>query len=180
MPVPLGFWAVAGAGAAGGETFELISTAYGTGSNNTVTFSSIPSYYKHLQIRMVVRSTTNDYVAKLTGFNGDTGSNYAFHRLIAGNGSIQATASSSQAYIWTAIVRNAANIASTQIIDILDYANTSKNKTVRIFGGESQSDSQVQLNSGLWLNTAAISSLSLVASGNWTSDSRFSLYGIRG
>jgi hypothetical protein len=181
MPFSLGYWAAAGAGGGGGGAgaYEQIATAFGTGSSNTVTFSSIPSTYKHLQVRMAVRVSTADGVAKMQ-LNGDGGSNYAFHRLIGNGSTVASSASSGQTFIWTAITMDNANAASGQIMDILDYANTSKNTTTRLLGGLAISGGQVQLNSGLWLNTAAVTSISFIGYSNWTSDSRFSLYGIRG
>ncbi len=69
-------------------SYESIATASGNGSSATITFSSIPSTYTHLQIRAITRDTSalNDsYGAKLK-INSDTGSNYTSHYLL-GTGS---------------------------------------------------------------------------------------------
>ena len=66
------------------------------------------------------------------------------------------------------------------VMDFLDYASTVKNKTVRAIGGAPQAaDADIYLSSGLWVSTAAISSISIVDrwSSNFTTTSRFSLYG---
>ena len=61
-------------------SFESIATATGTGSNSTLTFSSIPQTYKHLQIRVMSRgNAATDQDNLLIRFNGDTGSNYNSH-----------------------------------------------------------------------------------------------------
>jgi len=76
----------------------------------------------------------------------------------------------------------AANIYAVSVIDILDYANTSKNKTIRALDGmDANGSGQVILNSGLWINTAAITSVTLQASASsFTTASHFALYGIKG
>ena len=67
--------------------------------------------------------------------------------------------------------------------DILDYSSTSKYKTTRSLGGWSDNTAgQPQLNSALWLNANAISSITIGVGGGtvMTVNSIFSLYGIRG
>ena len=60
--------------------FESISTVSGTGSNSSVTFSSIPADYQHLQIRWISKST-NAGSFNWLNFNSDTSSVYANHYL---------------------------------------------------------------------------------------------------
>jgi hypothetical protein len=167
--------------------FESIATATGTGSSGTITFSSIPSTYKHLQIRMMASNTnaSTGWSGLLVRFNSDSGTNYTRHYL-----SGQGTAASAGA--GTALtsafndnfVSRAGNTSTlaTGILDIHDYASTSKYKTVRGIGGIDLNGSGViNLTSNLWLNTAAITSISLVAEqDNWTTTTKFALYGIKG
>jgi hypothetical protein len=114
-------------GAAPTDYESIATTTVGAGGAASVTFSSIPSTYSHLQIRLMGRTNraaTLDNV-KIT-FNSDTGANYKAHYL-AGDGST--------AYAnVTSVSPNAVGIgyvsASTAFIvsvcDILDYANTNK------------------------------------------------------
>jgi hypothetical protein len=132
-----------------------------------------------LQLRYVANGRS---VHELREFNGDTGNNYAFHRLLGDAGSVQSTASTGQAFIWTPASTTTANIFSAGIVDFLDYTSSSKNTTLRILGGRAEGTGQIALHSGLWLNTAALTSFK-VNSGSTTqfiTGSRFSLYGIRG
>lgn len=191
MPFSLGFWAAAGAGGGAAGAFEQIETVSLTGSQSSVTFSSIPSTYKHLQVRMAVRTdaagSTEDN-SGLIEFNGDTtNGNYAGHYL-SGNGS---GVNSSGTSFKIGTIRNIATSLNTSsaysahIIDLLDYTSTNKNKTVRSFSGQHNSTYSaygVALTSLLWLNTSAVTSFTLKpASGqNWVSGSRFTLYGIKG
>lgn len=171
----IGFWAAAGAGGAAGA-YELISSTILTGTSTSITFSSIPSTYKHLQVRMVAGGVG---VANINKFNSDTGSNYTFHRLLGDAGAVQSGAVPGQTFFWTPALSTTSNIFGAVIIDILDYASSSKNTTVRMFGGVPEGTGQVALNSGVWLNTAALTQFSIEGS-TFSVGSRFSLYGVKG
>jgi hypothetical protein len=171
-------WAPAGA-------YDALATVTPSGTG-IVTFAGIPSGYKHLQIRTLMRNTGggSGEQSVLITMNGDTGGNYATHRL-TGNGS----AAGAQSYTsGTAIVPyfnpengTTSNVYGVYVIDLLDYANTSKNKTLRLLGGIDYNGSgTVGLISGAWFNTNAISSITFTSGGgNWTTESQFALYGIR-
>lgn len=180
--IPLGILSSSGGAPA---TMELISTAYGTGSSGTITFSSIPATYKHLQVRAVVKKDTAGAIEFGMQFNGDSGSNYLWHRL-TGNGSTVTSGwyggLGGASYLGYTDGSSTANIHAANIIDILDYASTTKNKTMRaLVGNYNASAGLIRLNSGAWLSTAAVNSITLTYGGyNFTSTSRFSLYGIKG
>jgi hypothetical protein len=68
------------------------------------------------------------------------------------------------------------------VTDILDYANTSKYKTVRTLTGiDVNGNGNIRLASGIWMNSPdAVSSITLTASsGNFNTYTTFSLYGIK-
>jgi hypothetical protein len=169
--------------------FESIATATGTGSSGTITFTSIPSTYKHLQIRYIGRYDGASVTANSTfTINSDTGANYAIHDLV-GNGSAASSggtaSTTSVRYARVAGSTATASVVAAGIIDIHDYASTSKYKTVRILSGvdgnAADTNYQISLRSGLWMNTNAITSLTFTtASGNWTTATQFALYGIKG
>jgi hypothetical protein len=183
----LGIFSAAGAGGlVAASDFEFISTANGTGSSGTITFSSISQDYKHLQVRYVGSNTTASETLLLR-FNGITTSVYAVHYLgyIGTDAFPGNAASQTQITLPTGIVRGDAgggeDNVSGGIIDILDYASTSKNTTVRTLYGCSGQSNQITLLSALYGQTTAVSSITLfTASGNFTTKSRFSLFGIRG
>ena len=177
MLMPLGLLSQGG-GAGGAGAFELIQTAYGTGSSGTISFTSIPATYTHLQLRITAR-TDGSGASTLMRFNSDSGSNYVLHYLYSGGSG----GSLSQTGIGANVTDSAASTGmySHLIVDLLDYANTNKNKTTRASDSYQAATSYAFMYSGLWLNTAAISTLTFAAvSGNFTTASRFSLYGIRG
>lgn len=183
----IGFWATAGAGGGVSNTaLELISTYYGSGSESTISFSSIPSTFKHLQLRIVARtSLVGNYYNFDMQLNGDTSTNYAFHQLYGNGSSVGAYGVSSVNRMRAGIFdgsTSTTNSFGVAIIDIPDYANTSKKKSIRSFNGNTGQPT-MNLFSGSWQSTAAISTITIMYNGgnlNPISGSRFSLYGVQG
>ena len=177
---------LAGVGAGPSGDFQSIATTtVGAGGQTTITFSSIPSTYKHLQLRLFGRATgSSDYATQYAVFNSDTGSNYAYHQLFAEGASFTSSASTSTSFIALQLFAgglSSANIFGGIIVDILDYADTNKFKTVRQLGGVDRSGSgYIILNSGLWRSTSAISSISMGTDGNFAQYTHAALYGIKG
>lgn len=165
---------------------SIATTTVGAGGSSSITFSSIPSTYKHLQIRAIYKvNNTNSGSSRIT-FNSDTGNNYASHYLLGNGSSASAGNVTSNSYIWGGIGDQSTSYFGAQIIDILDYANTNKNKTTRSLAGvDDNSSGTAALVSGVWLNTAAITTITLTPQSNTTPTntylqySHFALYGIR-
>ena len=168
--------------------YDSLATVNLSAATSSVTFAGIPAGYKHLQVRIMARATAATAEDQLIyTMNGDTGANYAFH-ILYGSGSGTPVA---QGYInETAIIPAARVPGSTAtsgiygvgIIDILDYANTNKFKTTRCLNGVDRNGAgTMYLASGLWRNTAAITSLSFTvqAGGNIDTYSSFALYGVK-
>lgn len=172
-------------------SYESIATyAVGSGGVSSVSFTSIPDTYKHLQVRAIVRTTyTSGTTHNLNmTINNDTGANYSFHQL-QGNGSAMNSYGENVNRTNCVQVLHMTTDASTSgmfgtaIIDILDYANTNKKRTVRSYKGQDQnnSDGTVGLHSYLYNSTTAISRLDFIpAVGNLTQYSHIALYGIKG
>ena len=158
--------------------YESIATANGTGASGVITFSSIAATYKHLQIRYIARSSSGGD-AYIT-LNGSTSASR--RHWLSGDGTSIGASTDTQGYVVpTTGSSNPANVMGVGVIDILDYADTNKNKVTRTLGGLDMSGSgYVILYSGLWITASAISSLSITAaSGSWTTASTFALYGIK-
>jgi len=174
-------------------SFESIATVtVGSGGASVIQFTSIPSTYTHLQIRGIARGTRTDYAIDqlYTRINGDTGSNYSWHWL-SGNGSSAGTdagsSSTSMNLGWFATNASASvtNAFGGFVLDILDYANTNKNKTLRILcgndlnGGGSPYTGTMVFASGLWISPSAITSISFDPSAaDFAQYSSFALYGV--
>ena len=171
--------------------YDSIATAtVGAGGAASVTFSSIPQGYTHLQIRGISRT---DVVATGAGrqamrINGDSGSNYAFHGILGDGASAYTDVSTSISFLHVAAAvfdSNTANVFQGCVIDILDYANTNKYKTTRsLYGWDANGSGDIGFYSGLWMSTSAITSLTIYARSNLTplfkQYSTFALYGIKG
>ena len=188
MPFSLGYWATAGAGGGGGGAgaYEQIATAFGTGSSGTITFDSIPQGYKHLQLRYTGRNTTTGNSQIFLRMNNVSTTVYSAHSLL-GNGSTvtspdsQANATEILFFEATMTSSNPQDAFHAGVIDLLDYASTSKNKTLRALYGGATAFNRICLRSGVFRSTAAVSRIDLITSGGfYTSTSRFSLYGIKG
>lgn len=172
--------------AAAGD-YESIQTVTLGSSQSTITFSSIPSTYKHLQIRSIAktdRAETDDYV--LMKLNGDTAANYSWH-ILRGNSSVALSAgvaNASNIRLEYAASGNsgASNIFAGSVLDILDYSDTNKYKTTRILNGiDLNGSGWIYFSSGNWRSTSAITSITLTPSfgTNFLQYSSFALYGIK-
>jgi len=160
---------------------SIATVNVGSGGSSTITFSSIPSTYSHLQVRfMSVNASAQSVIMQ---FNGDTGSNYAKHSLNGNGSSALGQGFATQSYFNLQGYRVAASTPNPVIgvVDILDYANTNKYKTTRMLSGfDANGSGEVSLNSGLWQSNSAISSIliRLESSGTINQYSHFALYGI--
>lgn len=156
---------------------------------SSVTFTNIPSIYAHLQLRALGRtSAAYDSDAINIRFNSDAGNNYAVHFLNGDAVNVSSTNNLTQSSIYVASRMPGATVTANSfgagIIDILDYANTNKLKTVRTFSGFEPNTSaavvRIAASSGLWASTSAITTLTVVAnSGLLQPNSQFALYGIK-
>ena len=172
------------------SSYESIASTVSTGSSNTITFSSIASTYASLQIRMISRQsgTYNGSNRVYMTFNGDTATNSAYH-FLQGTGSGTSAfgyANNNNCEIYNPTIVNGAtaNAFGAGIIDIHDYASTSKFKTVRYFCGADANTADtafdINLGSALWRSTSAINSISITTGGsNFMSGTTISLYGIK-
>jgi hypothetical protein len=157
------------------NSYESIATVtVGSGGAASVTFSSIPADYTHLQIRafMVGGSYTT------IRFNSDTTtSNYRNHWITGNGSSVSSSTNANNAYTPMSASAN----GYADIIDILDYANTNKYKTIRALEGyDNNGSGEVYLSSNLWMSTAAISSIVFTPNSSMSQYSQFALYGIKG
>ena len=163
--------------------FESIQTYVMTGAQSSVTFSSIPSTYKHLQVRIIGNvSTDGNLLMRVGNGSADSGSNYSWHQMYgAGSGSGGAVSGASSTQMYFASMTNGSNIFGASIIDILDYADTNKYKTIRgLDGYDANGSGVVDLASGSWRNTAAINTIEFRCAANFNQYSSFALYGIKG
>jgi hypothetical protein len=168
-------------------SFESIASATGTGSSGTITFSSIPATYTSLQIRGIIRGSFAASSLQLgIQINGLTSASYPTHGLRGDGSAASAVGYTAQNYIYGPTFTGStatSSVCGIVIIDIHDYASTTRNKTIRAIGGHDLNGSgNVQLWSGLYNDTTSITSISLspTAGGNFTTETQFALYGVKG
>jgi hypothetical protein len=157
--------------------YQSISTVtVGSGGQATVTFSSIPATYTHLQLRVMLPSSDEPRMR----FNSDSTTSYSRHGIYGTGASSAATyGAANETFDGISYISTSVNV---MITDILDYANTNKYKTTRTLSGNEENGSgTVALRSALWRNTSAITTITLTQtnSANFPQYSHFALYGIK-
>jgi hypothetical protein len=173
-----------------GAMFPLQVVTVGPSGASTVTFSNIPNTYSHLQVRSLAQTNRSGIGRDIVNINinNDTSSNYARHYL-AGDGS-SAVAGGSTSLTKGELVETGTTAGASFgafVVDLLDYANTNKYKTVRSFGGVDVNGTvggyggTINLYSTLWLSTSAITSIKLAPLNGtqFNQYSSFALYGIK-
>jgi hypothetical protein len=168
-------------------SYESIATyTVGVTPQSSITFSDIPQGYKHLQIRWIARQDTagqgdSEFQAR---FNSDSGANYKYHAIFGDGTTAYASAGGNTFFAAGRGVSAsiASNIYGVSVMDILDYTDTNKNKVTRILSGwDANGSGYMFLYSGLWVNTNAVTSITLLGdTGSFIQNSQFALYGIRG
>jgi hypothetical protein len=175
-----------GASAPAVGDFDCIAFAtVGGGGSSFFDFTGIPATYTHLQLRLMTKSTfAGNASALFIQFNNNTGANYAQHGL-GGDGAAAfayAVTSATATGGGFSAGSTASNTFGVAVADILDYKDANKYKTMRLMSGADFNGSgQIRMVSGLWQNTAAITSIKIYdANGGTLSQySHAALYGIK-
>ena len=170
----------AAGGGAGG--FDLLETTTLSTNTSSVTFSGLDSYsgYKHLQIRMIGRGESDSSI--FVRLNNDSGANYARHRIMGNGNSVFLTGNANQSggyRISNGLPDNTSltNEFGSAVIDILDSASPNKNTTLRALSGAASDYYNIQLSSGLWIDTAAVTTMMVYSGTQFSARTRISLYG---
>lgn len=184
----LGIWASQISGhlwAPAGAYDALATVTVPSGGAASITFAGIPTGYKHLQLRSLMRGTTAaGAIETYITYNGTSSNYYRGHQIYGQGGGVIADsdASTNNNYLmYSSAASTTSSVFTVSITDILDYANTSKNKTIRSLGGyDANGSGYILFRSGLWMNTSAISSMSITCgAGNFAEFSQFALYGVK-
>lgn len=159
--------------AAGNTYTQIASTTLGSAAA-TVTFSSIAGTYTDL-VLVVQGQDTTSYAGAQLRFNGDSGSNYS-QTIIYGDGTAAQSIRGSNVTEMNIGLTSTSGMPNN-IFQIMNYANTTTYKTA--LGRGNAPSNTLRAGVGLWRNTAAITSVTvLVAGDTWASGSTFNLYGI--
>ena len=170
-------------------TYDAIGTYTISGSSTaTITFSGLPTNYTDLAIAGSHRQTT-DNQSITASYNSDTGNNYAgnsFYSYYSTNYFIQGDAVSTPG---SSAIRNQAasgypaygNFAGLEMY-ITEYrSNKWKNclyRNTSATDNGSYLGTYISFGGTTWKNTAAITSITITATGIFSAGSEFTLYGI--
>lgn len=172
------------------NAFDSIATY--SGGVSSITFSSIPSTYTHLQIRGICRTNRADYQDVIgMQINTDSGNSYTWHYIVGNGSSIGKDGSGSSATypVWTSLIAGGSTDSNSYgpfMIDILDYKNTNKYKVGRQLSGMQDTGGtgtygRNMLGGFSWTSTSAITSIYLypIYGTSFSANSSFALYGIK-
>ena len=164
---------------------SIATTTVGSGGSASITFSSIPSTYTHLQVRYTSRSDSAGINQTLFRINSDTGSNYSSHLLYGDGSGVAAGSYTTDNYSRAGLQGGPSlttGIFGVGVIDILDYKNANKYKTIRTLSGiDANGSGYVWYTSSNWRSTSAITSLTFFSeNGNFIQNAQYALYGIKG
>lgn len=177
-----GQFAYAASTASTNSYFPIASYTVPSGGATSIIFAGIPQTFTHLQIRMTTITSTGGGggYAGYMELNGDTtATNYKSHGFEGYGVAVNAYAYSLPLMPWSVGVA-ATTGPGASIIDVLDYTNINKYKTVRGFGGyDANGTGYISLSSMLWMNTSAITSINFNRSGTtWAANMNVSIYGV--
>ena len=168
-----------------GAYFPLGTVTVGATPVASITFSSIPQTYTHLQFRLITRTNRN---TAEDGFritiNSDTNTaNYRSHVLYGDGASVVAQVITGVGWAGYYPTNSSSSVFGGGVIDFLDYANTNKGKTMRHLGGyDANGSGYIVFSSSLWTPTSAITSIQFTfdSGSSFTQYSQLALYGIKG
>jgi hypothetical protein len=164
------------------ESFDSIATQTLASNTTNITFSSIPSTYKDLHLRYVAKNVNSGLTDVGLTFNDDGGGNYSKSWIFSFDGAGPYESGNDSAISLGYTVGNDTSVYGAGLIDIPDYAVTTKNKTITYLTGNEKSSGNTTtliIGAGQWRNTAAISSIT-ISCATFATGSRFELYGIKG
>ena len=185
MPIIGRFGSLAGMGSLilpGGAMESIATITVGSGGASSISFSDIPGGFQHLQVRIVALMNGANQ-AVWTRFNDDSAANYSCHFLYGTGVAAAAGSRLSDGGIDAIFQPTSSGKEFCGVIDILDYANTSKHKVIRVLhGSDSNGAGYVGINSGSWRNTNAITKIHLsdqIGSSSFNQHTTAALYGLR-
>jgi hypothetical protein len=159
---------------AAGSTYTPIATTTVSGtSTSSVSFSSFSGY---TDLILVINGSVGSNCGLQMKFNSDSGSNYSFTRITGDGSSATSDRSSNATFMELGYYLSTAQ--NMNVIHIMNYSNSTTYKTVLNRASANTANIGAQAYAELWRSTAAITSLAVTASGNYSNGTTFTLYGI--
>ena len=160
------------------QTYTPIATYTAPSAQASYTFNSIPGTYTDLVLIATSASSLGTGYGLRMRFNSDSGSNYSWTHLLGTGSAANSNRGSNNSSILIGY-SPAAIGGNTVIVNVQNYSNSTTYKTS--IARANEADYRVGAIAGLWRNTAAITSLTLLdeGGGNLLTGSTFTLYGIK-
>lgn len=163
----------------------IFTQVVGAGTPGNLTFNNIPQTFTDLKLVTSTRdSSSSDFNVSYLRFNNETtGTNYSDTLIIGYNNtnffSSRITNASYISDFWTDGNNATASTFASADFYIPNYRSSNFKSVIIDSASEvnSASGNTLSLTAGLWRNTAAITSLTLISSG-YIANSTFTLYGI--
>lgn len=161
-------------------TYENIATTTLSSASSTITLSSIPGTFTDLRLVMVgIPKTSIGSLIAQVRFNSDTGTNYSMTNLIGDGSSASSLRTTNSTRLQPEGFVTTGPMFFT--MDVFSYAG-STNKTVLITNSTDRNGAGiVNRAAGLWRNTSAITTITLVGDGGYEYDTgtKVTLFGIK-
>jgi hypothetical protein len=149
------------------QNITLASTA------TSVVFGSIPATFRDL--RLIVDAATTAEGNLQIRVNGDTGNNYAQIRMSAYSSGRSSTSITTNSVVTNAATGLQTTARAINVYDIIDYSVTDKHKTILLRADHADEGDAL---AARWINTAAITSITVMPGSTFAIGSTFSLYGV--
>jgi len=169
-------------------SFEALGTVTVPGGGlSSVSFTGIPQNYSHLQLRCIIKTTTNSNSdgGIYYRFNDDSGANYSNHAMRgSGSGSVTSDGGGGSTILSmgfaTGSNSNNTNTFAAYVIDILDYKDNTKFKTTRSLEGYDLNgvEGSMFFRSNNWRSLNGVSKITFQGS-TFAENSQFALYGVK-
>ena len=162
---------------------KIASVTVGSGGASSIDFTSIPSTYTDLCVKLSARYNDASVLGRFR-FNGDTGSNYSNRRLYGTGSSVASNSDSAQTSSYVFGLNDASNYTANTFSNaefyIPNYAGSAyKSISIDAVSENNATEAYSTLQAGLWSNTAAITSIKIYQdSGLFVQYSTAVLYGI--
>jgi hypothetical protein len=166
------------------NSYASIATfAFTNSSSTSVSFTSIPQNYTHLQLRIFARgtggSTAQDILMTLN--NDGTSSYWEYHQAFSTGVNSYSNFGTTNTFMYVASVTGTSALANnfgSAIVDIHDYASSAKNKSIKSLQGWNNNGSgNVVFRSNMYTGITPISTITLSMS-NFAQYSHIALYGL--
>jgi hypothetical protein len=156
-------------------TYTALANITLSGTQNIVTFSALPSTYRHFVLAInALGSTTLEARLRL---NSDTGANYIYQRASTSGTVESSQRATGQTQAFLSSVAKATSTGSLQLLVEILECNQTKRKVLIARGNQAQNGSDTIWN--IHNLTAAVTSIEIITStGNWAAGSTFTIYGL--